>query len=70
MGGVEEARRVALAVLETTGTTIIDLWVSFWSMGGCADVLELDAYIHGIAPVSATDKLALEAAVEDIRAPN
>jgi hypothetical protein len=46
---VEEARRVALAVLEATGTTVNDLWVSFWSMGGSADALELDAYVHGVA---------------------
>ena len=70
MGVVEEARRVALAVLDTTSTTVNDLWVSFWSMGGNADVLDLDAYVHGLAPFSASDKLALEAAVEEISAPN
>ncbi|WP_416417218.1 hypothetical protein [Paenarthrobacter aromaticivorans] len=58
MGVVEEARRVALAVLDTTSTTVNDLWVSFWSMGGNADVLDLDAYVHGLAPFSASDKLA------------
>lgn len=66
MGFVEEARRVALAVLDSTGATVMDLWVSFWSMGGNADVLELDAYIHGLASVSSSDELAFAAAVQEI----
>lgn len=34
-----------------------------------ADVVELDACIHGPAPLSSSDEMALEAAVEDISTP-
>lgn len=52
---MEEVRRRALSLLTEGSLTPDDLWIAFCGVGGTAGPVELEAYIHGLAPVSMTD---------------
>jgi hypothetical protein len=40
-GGLEEARHAA-------GLSLPDLWIRYIALGGMKDVIEVDAYLHGL----------------------
>ncbi|MBT2523198.1 hypothetical protein [Arthrobacter sp. ISL-28] len=60
---------VRLAVLELVKAGVIsldELWVAFFSVGGSAGELELEAYLYGLIPVSNIDMELLSPALEII----
>ncbi|MFB0840519.1 hypothetical protein LFT44_16675 [Arthrobacter sp. FW306-05-C] len=64
---MEEARKTALILLRNRTLTPDDLWIAFYAIGGTAGPLELEAYIHGLLPVSMIDAELLSDALHNLQ---
>jgi hypothetical protein len=57
-GGLEEAR-------EAAGLSLRDLWLRYIALGGASDVVEVDAYLHGILAPTAHERDVLAHALNE-----
>jgi hypothetical protein len=56
-------------LLDVCGVTMEELWLSFFAHDGDADLLEIDAYLHGLITLSTFDTFVLDLTVRDHRCP-
>lgn len=63
---MEEARLEALSLIADRVFTTFELWVAFYGIGGTAEMLEFEAYIYGLMPVSVTDAQLLSQALLEL----
>jgi hypothetical protein len=54
-------------LLDVCGVTIEELWLSFFEHDGDADLLDMDAYLHGLMTLSTFDTIVLDLTVRDHR---
>lgn len=59
-------RPTALSLLDSGCCSIEDLWRRYRNRGGNADVLELDAYIHGVPLLHGLEVEILEATLNEL----
>ena len=64
---MKEVRLEALSLLTDRIFTPFELWVAFYGIGGTAELLEFEAYIYGLIPVSVTDAQLLSQALLELR---
>lgn len=60
-----EQRRAVTAALRRTGLGVHDLWLRCFPLGGLASPVEIDAYLHGLMPLSALDRDVVACAVNE-----
>lgn len=65
---MEDPRLTAQNLIELDGTYLQDLWVSYWGNGGNAQLMEFDAYLHGLIQQDEYDLRILEWAIEEVLA--
>ena len=63
---MEEARLEALSLLNDGIYTPFELWIPFYGNGGTAEMLEFEAYIYGLIPVSEIDAQLLSEALLEL----
>lgn len=62
-----DARIRAKSLLEGQSVALYDLWLTYWSSGGNAGILEFEAFIYGVLIPTEMDISLLECAVRDTR---
>lgn len=63
---MEEARLEALSLITGGIFAPFELWVAFYGIGGTAEMLEFEAYIYGLIPVSEIDAQLLSEALLEL----
>lgn len=61
-----DPRLAARALIESGGPTIPQIWLKYWALGGTADVMELDAFIHGIPLLKGLEVELLTLALKEL----
>jgi hypothetical protein len=64
-GRLEEQRRALMASLRRTDLTPEQLWIRYFSLGGQVGLTEVEAYLHGMMPLPATQCDLLAHAVNE-----
>ncbi len=68
-GNPDEPDYVGLAnAIQRAGITLSALWLYYFSLGGAAEELEVDAYLHGLMPLQPVDRDLLALAVNEMYA--
>ena len=57
----------ARSLIESGGTTIMQIWLHYVAVGGTADVVELDAFIHGIPLLKGLEVQLLAVALKELQ---
>ncbi|WP_416405536.1 hypothetical protein [Arthrobacter sp. LFS091] len=63
---MNDPRQKARDLLEHDNVTLERLWIKYWSEGGTADRLELDAYVHEALKPHPFELTLLDWAVDDL----
>lgn len=63
---MEDPRIVARTLAQTDPDWVNDLWQKYWGHGGSADMIEFDAYLHGLTERDPFELKILAWAIEDL----
>jgi hypothetical protein len=63
--GVVRHRAALKAVLARGGTTLEDLWLVYFGLGGAADVVDVEGYLQGLLPLPAAERDVLAQAANE-----
>jgi hypothetical protein len=61
----DEQRRAIAAVLPRVELTLEELWVRYFSLGGMAGLVEIDAFLHGAMPLPELERDLLAHAINE-----
>lgn len=61
-----EPRLLARSLIESGSFSILGIWIQYWALGGSADTVELEAFIHGIPLLKGVEVDVLAAALEEL----
>ena len=64
-----DTRDRARYLVATRELSLDEIWLVYFSVGGTAGFLELEAFIYGVELLSPLDLLLLECALDDAPAP-
>ncbi|MHA7279866.1 hypothetical protein ACX80I_15870 [Arthrobacter sp. MDT3-44] len=62
----EEQRQHTLHAMQAAGLTVQELWIHYFALSGDADEFDLDAYLHGVAPLQQLDRDLVSHAVNEL----
>ncbi|MHA7190062.1 hypothetical protein ACX80N_07200 [Arthrobacter sp. MDT2-16] len=69
----ESQQRSARCAARSAGLTAENSWSYYYSVGGTLDILQLDAYLHGLYPLAQAERntvaLALNELIDDLPRP-
>ena len=65
---MEDPRLTARNLIELDESYLQDLWVRYWANGGEAQLLEFEAYLHGMSDRDDYDLRILGWAIEEVLA--
>jgi hypothetical protein len=61
-----DLRHLARMFLEREDASLLDLWISYWNLGGRCHPFEFDAYIYDVLLVDRFDTEALAFALQEM----
>ncbi|WP_457964669.1 hypothetical protein M1E17_00480 [Arthrobacter sp. D1-29] len=64
---MEDPRLTARRLIEQDARYLRELWLSYWSNGGEAQLLEFESYLHGVYERSESDLKILSWAIHDVQ---
>jgi hypothetical protein len=67
---MEDPRLTARKLIEQDSRYLRELWLSYWSNGGEAQLLEFEAYVHGVYERGESDLKILAWAIHDVQPRN